>query len=75
MRFAWTDILSTTAGFDISEPPPGDTPLLSFTEELVALKAVKVFRFRFPSIQASLLTIELSEKCPFTGDRSTRREW
>ena len=33
------DILSTTAGFGIFEPPPEGTPLLSFTEERVALKS------------------------------------
>jgi hypothetical protein len=32
------DILSTTAGFDIFELPPEGLPLLSFTEERVALK-------------------------------------
>ena len=32
------DILNTIAGFDIFEPPPEGTPLLSFTEERVALK-------------------------------------
>ena len=32
------DILNTIAGFDIFEPPPEGTPLLSFTEERVVLK-------------------------------------
>ena len=32
------DILNTTAGFDIFEPLPEGTPLLSFTEERVVLK-------------------------------------
>ena len=32
------DILNTIAGYDIFEPPPEGTPLLSFTEERVVLK-------------------------------------
>ncbi len=63
------DILSTTAGFDIFELPPEDTPLLSFTEARVSLKLKNSGLGRRPYEHRYLLLNSLNNILPQAIDR------